>query len=193
VNVWGRRFLVVAGIVVLIFGGLLPGPFTVGALILAGVLFVVAGRSPEEHDTTPNLVDVNGVTWTRDSTGLPNRWSAETETWDVVDPAPPDVIRAFDRRSDASQKTADSSHAAPIAAFVIAALVGLGVWALLDPYANIPVVSQVVCSLKGASWHGGSTGLGVPPGCYDRTPEDGLNESESQVESDRRRSSSLLS
>ena len=48
-------------------------------------------------------------------------------------------------------------------------LLGLGVWALLDPYANIPGISQIVCSLKGASWRDGSSVLDVPPGCYGRS------------------------
>lgn len=33
-----------------------------------------------------------------------------------------------------------------------------------DPNLNFPVVSQVVCSLKGATWYGG--GILGAPGCY---------------------------
>lgn len=182
VSVWARRALVVLGIVVLIFGGLLRGPFVVGAVVFAGVLFVVAGRSPKEIDGTTSLVEVNGVTWTRDSAGRPNRWNIETQSWDVVDPAPPDVIRAFDRRPMPSHRPA-ASRAVSAAAVVVAVLLGLGVWALLDPFANIPFVSQVVCSFKGASWQEGSTVLEVPPGCYERTPDAGTSEPDREAAS----------
>jgi hypothetical protein len=33
-----------------------------------------------------------------------------------------------------------------------------------DPNLNFPVISQVVCSLKGATWYGG--GILGAPGCY---------------------------
>ena len=42
-------------------------------------------------------------------------------------------------------------------------LVG-GLVSLFNPYVNFPVVSQVVCSLKGDTWYGG--GILGSPGCY---------------------------
>lgn len=36
--------------------------------------------------------------------------------------------------------------------------------AMISPHVNLPVISQVACTLKGGSWYGG--GLLGPPGCY---------------------------
>lgn len=48
---------------------------------------------------------------------------------------------------------------------ILVSLVLLGaVVSFYDPYLNFPVVSQVVCSLKGDTWYGG--GLLGSPGCY---------------------------
>jgi hypothetical protein len=38
----------------------------------------------------------------------------------------------------------------------------------VDPHANIPVISPVVCSLKGASWYEQTPLNLLPPGCYAR-------------------------
>jgi hypothetical protein len=47
-------------------------------------------------------------------------------------------------------------------------VVGLGIWAAANPYINIPVVSPLVCSMKGESWFDRPDALyGVDrPGCY---------------------------
>ena len=39
---------------------------------------------------------------------------------------------------------------------------------LYDPHLNFPVVSQVVCSLKGDTWMSGN--ILNPPGCYKPNP-----------------------
>lgn len=168
-STWGRRGLVVLGIVILIFGGLVPGPFTIAALITAGILFVIASRqsSSDTDRSTSNLVVVEGVNWTKGADGRAHRWVAESQTWILADPPPPHVIRAF----AASPTTTKRGSAIPAVTLVVVALIGLGLWALFDPYANIPGVSKMVCSIKGASWHD-DPGFGAPPGCYSREPED---------------------
>ena len=48
---------------------------------------------------------------------------------------------------------------------ILLVLVMLGAaMSFFDPSLNFPVVSQVVCSLKGDTWYGG--GLLESPGCY---------------------------
>jgi hypothetical protein len=58
----------------------------------------------------------------------------------------------------------------PTSWLIIFAVVGivaaLGLWAAYDAHANIPFISQVVCSLKGGSWH--EAGLFNDAGCYAR-------------------------
>lgn len=164
---WGRRTLVVLGIFILIFGGLAQGPFIVAALIVAGILFVVAGRRSSAETTSSDLVVVEGVNWTKGADGRAHRWDAEAQTWILADPPPPHVIRAF----AASSGPTKHGSAIPAVTLVVVAVIGLGLWALLDPYANIPGISKMVCSMKGASWHD-DPGVGAPPGCYSREPED---------------------
>jgi hypothetical protein len=55
------------------------------------------------------------------------------------------------------------------AARVIAALFGalmllLTLISFANPHVNVPLISPVVCSLKGDTWYDG--GLLGPPGCY---------------------------
>ena len=85
----------------------------------------------------------------------------------MVDPPPPAVIRAWAEQPSTSDRS-NGGRLAPVAGLLFAILLGLAGWAFVDPYANIPFVSKVVCSLKGASWQEGSTVLDVPPGCYTR-------------------------
>jgi hypothetical protein len=47
---------------------------------------------------------------------------------------------------------------------VLAVLVFLGMIAATNPRTDIPLISPLVCSLKGDTWYGG--GLLGPPGCY---------------------------
>jgi len=42
----------------------------------------------------------------------------------------------------------------------------LTMWAFSDPHANIPVISPIVCSIKGGIWYDSS--LLIPAGCYAR-------------------------
>jgi hypothetical protein len=54
---------------------------------------------------------------------------------------------------------------AAIAAIIITFVVLLGTAeSLFDPNVNFPVISQVVCSVKGGTWYDG--GLLGSPGCY---------------------------
>ena len=53
---------------------------------------------------------------------------------------------------------------------IVGTLVLLTGWAAVDPHAQIPVVSPIVCSLKGADWTG-VPALGIPVACRERTPE----------------------
>ena len=168
-STWGRRTLVVLGIVILIFGGLIPGPFTIAAIITAGILFVIAGRrsSSDANDSSDDLIVVEGVNWTKGADGRAHHWDAESQTWILSDPPPPHVIRAFAARQTSTKR----GSAIPAVTLAVVALLGLGLWALFDPYANIPGISKMVCSMKGASWHD-DPGFGTPPGCYSREPED---------------------
>jgi hypothetical protein len=57
----------------------------------------------------------------------------------------------------------------PVAVAFIGAvgiLLILTAWTFSNPHANVPVISQVVCSAKGAAWYDGSAVWGIPPGCY---------------------------
>lgn len=47
---------------------------------------------------------------------------------------------------------------------LVALIILLTVAAFIDPSVNLPVISQVVCSLKGDTWYGG--GILGQPGCY---------------------------
>lgn len=51
-----------------------------------------------------------------------------------------------------------------MAVIVIAGLIIGALASVVDPRINFPVVSQVVCSLKGDTWYDG--GLLGAPGCY---------------------------
>lgn len=52
-----------------------------------------------------------------------------------------------------------------ILGIILVSLVSLGTaTSFFDPHLNFPVVSQVVCSLKGDTWYGG--GILGEPGCY---------------------------
>jgi hypothetical protein len=53
---------------------------------------------------------------------------------------------------------------AALAAMIAAAIVLTGIFAFANPGMNIPVVSEVVCHLKGDTWYSG--GLLIPAGCY---------------------------
>jgi hypothetical protein len=56
-----------------------------------------------------------------------------------------------------------------IALIIIASIVFLGAaMSFSDPHLNFPLISQVVCSLKGDTWYGG--GILGAPGCYTPVP-----------------------
>lgn len=50
-----------------------------------------------------------------------------------------------------------------VAAFVVLVLLLAGI-SLYNPRVNVPLISPVVCSLKGDTWYGG--GILGPSGCY---------------------------
>jgi hypothetical protein len=61
-----------------------------------------------------------------------------------------------------------SNRTALLLAILLGALF-LGFWASLsNPHLNLPVVSQVACSVKGDTWYGG--GILGAPGCYSPQP-----------------------
>lgn len=49
---------------------------------------------------------------------------------------------------------------------IACAAVIVGGWVWSDPHAYVPVVSRVVCSVRGGSWTEGSAAWGIEPGCY---------------------------
>jgi len=53
-------------------------------------------------------------------------------------------------------------------AAVILMILTVVAWA--SPTAQIPVISKVVCDVKGGTWSDGSALLGISPGCYASTP-----------------------
>lgn len=55
-------------------------------------------------------------------------------------------------------------------AVAAAILIFLSIVAWADPNAQIPVVSKVVCSIRGGTWYDGSAILGIPAGCYASQP-----------------------
>lgn len=110
-----------------------------------------------------------GTFWSRDASGSYFRWDESQDDWLPVKMPPPEVLRLLDESSEDYQE-ARSSRVPPktLVLSPLVVILGLAGWALADPYANIPFVSPIVCSLKGASWTEGSPLLDVPAGCYER-------------------------
>ncbi len=93
-------------------------------------------------------------------------------------PATDDTAREHDRpgylcwcgvmhwRGDGSRPDQSRTRPIPIIAILLAVATILTMWSFTDPHANIPVVSQVVCSMKGGTWYDSS--LLIPAGCYAR-------------------------
>lgn len=53
-----------------------------------------------------------------------------------------------------------------VLAVALVSVVGLALMSLVNPYANIPLVSETMCSVRGNVWWEGN--YANPPGCYDR-------------------------
>jgi len=69
-------------------------------------------------------------------------------------------------RGDGSRPDQSRSRPIPIIAILLAVATILTMWSFSDPHVNIPIVSQVVCSIKGGTWYNSS--LLIPAGCYAR-------------------------
>jgi hypothetical protein len=52
-----------------------------------------------------------------------------------------------------------------VASVVILVVLLLG-WTFVNPHADVPVISRIVCSIKGGTWTDGSVPLGIQVGCY---------------------------
>jgi hypothetical protein len=96
--------------------------------------------------------------------------------WDKRSPGPP--IARFDPTPDGWQaawnyysalengeRKAPATTSAILLAIVVV-VVALGGIAAVNPRLDIPVISKVVCSVKGGTWSDGSVALGIPAGCY---------------------------
>jgi hypothetical protein len=57
------------------------------------------------------------------------------------------------------------SPRARAAAAIVVIVVALFGWSLLDPTANIPVISPIACTVRGGSWY---APWPLPPACYTR-------------------------
>ncbi len=78
---------------------------------------------------------------------------------------PRQTPRVVQQAPKAAQRKKQSSAEA-VVIVVLVLLFALSAWAFVNPHANVPVVSKVVCSIKGASWTDGSAAWGIPAGCY---------------------------
>ncbi|MGH2755243.1 MAG: AsnC family transcriptional regulator [Actinomycetota bacterium] len=83
-------------------------------------------------------------------------------------PPPPDVLSSPRTESMPGKMDRQARTVLSITAILIGLSV-LAAWSLVDPHADIPVVSRIMCSLKGGSWYDGSAITG-PAGCYNREP-----------------------
>ena len=63
------------------------------------------------------------------------------------------------------ERPTGSGRGCAVVAVLVIIIVFLSCIAFLDPSANMPVISPVVCSLKGATWYDG--GILGAPGCYE--------------------------
>lgn len=161
---WVRRLCFVLGLLILFAGGV--GSSTpivvVGALLVGASLLPSRSDTPSGRTVTPRVVEARGQTWTQGSDNRWLRWNQATQTWDDAGLPPPEVLRA----SGAPEAPRRDTTLRTIAGTIAAALVAATLWAFFDPRAQVPLVSPVVCSLKGKTWHSGSTI--VPAGCYER-------------------------
>lgn len=64
-------------------------------------------------------------------------------------------------------------NANPIRSALIAMAICLVLWlgavAWENPHAQVPVMSKLVCAVKGGAWYAGD-GFGNPAGCYEAGP-----------------------
>jgi hypothetical protein len=107
--------------------------------------------------------------WSRDRDGNYVKYESEIKEWVRQDAVPADVIRAYEQDAGApfSPVYSVGRGVSRVIAVVVTLLVLLFGWAFVDANANIPVISPILCSMKGASWFEGSAVMGTPAGCYD--------------------------
>ena len=159
---WGIA-LVVALVLLLLFGGMGSGVFFV--LTMAAVVLIAFGgilsRDKPTSEGRRSVVEREGTSWTRGANGAFLRWNTDAQRWEDALP-PPAVIRSL----DVGGVPPPSRNGFVLGIMAVVVVVGLMLWALVNPYANIPGISKIVCSLKGAIWEEGSAAFGVRPGCY---------------------------
>jgi len=73
-----------------------------------------------------------------------------------------------DRTGGASPPPSRGGTRSALAGILLLLLILAAAMSFYDPHLNFPVISQVVCSLKGDTWYGG--GLLGSPGCYLPSP-----------------------
>lgn len=144
---WWRRAFLIIGLLVALSGGIAGS----GLLVAIGIVMVLVALLPTRADSSrptstsdSPLVEAEGHTWMQQPCSAAFQRNHEPT---------PEVIR--NQRAIATAQT----HTASKALAVVLALAGAG--------AQIPGMSPVVCSLKGGTWHNGSSVI-VPAGCYPR-------------------------
>lgn len=158
---WVLRSFFVLGVLILFVGavGDVSPVLAVGAILILIALLPTERSATAAH--TPSVVEADGHSWTQRSDGTWLRWEAEARIWQDAEPPPPEVLR----RAPVAATT-DGNGARTITGVIAAVLVAASLWAFFDPRAQIPLISPIVCSVKGQTWHAGSTS--VPAGCYQR-------------------------
>lgn len=159
-------------VLLVLVGSMGSGAFFILAMV--AVVLVAIGFLASRSRTTPSgpqsVVEHDGVQWMKDPQGNFLRWDADAKEWRQSSPPAPEAIRKFDAAAATDTPGWRGGRSVAVVTITVVAIIGLALWAAIDPYAQIPVFSKVVCNLKGASWQEGSPVLGIPPGCYSRPP-----------------------
>ena len=164
---WWRRGFFLVGFLIAFAGGIANA----GPALILGVVMVLVSLLPTRADPAPQppssspLVEADGHTWTQQPGGSWLRWNATGRSWEDVGPPPPEILRNRPTTPVVQTSNTTSKVIGVVSAFLVAGVL----WALLDPMAQIPGISQVVCSVKGGTWHDGSS-VSIPAGCYPREP-----------------------
>ena len=155
-----RRSLFVLGLLAVFAGGVGSS----GPVVALGAILILVSLPTERRTRTPAapaVVEAAGRSWTQRPDGTWLRWNAGERVWKDLGPPPPEVMQRASVR-----ESSDGNGARTLASVVAAALVAATLCAFFDPRAQIPVISPIVCSVKGQTWHAGSTI--APAGCYQR-------------------------
>lgn len=172
--------IVIAAVLLLLLGGLSGGVFFVLAMVTVVLVAFgfLASRGRNRPPGPRSVIEHAGVQWMKDPNGHFLRWDTAAEEWKQSAPPAPEVIAKFDAAAVQSPPGWRGARSALVVTLTVVVIIGLALWAAVDPHAQIPVFSRLVCNLKGASWHEGSSFLGIPPGCYAREAGSFLEESE---------------